>query len=375
MNKTIIVILFILSISLVSAQEICEYNGVKTTFGTLYYGSGVKSEYADEKFVHIVDPKAITDLRQLKGLICLEHADFYNQGISGNLENLNDLANLKVLSLHTNPDVEGDVCDFSKAIKLKSLKLAFDPKVHGDVSCLKNINLETFAMTYTNISGNLSGLSHMTNLKALYLSGAGISGDVSALSVLTNLEELSLSNAEMDGSKFYGDLASLDNLKKLRKVALYNLNSINCEHFHEMHPNIEGGCSEESKYTLTDPNMESEKMIEKESIPADIAKDGEPRVGDEPPKECMIDGKFIGEDKCPALVDKGLIEGQNNGPPEKCIIDGDFIGRERCEALMQGKIKDAEQEVEEKITETETNENVKRSFLERFVDWFVSLFK
>ena len=141
MNKTIIVILFILSISLVSAQEICEYNGVKTTFGTLYYGSGVKSEYADEKFVHIVDPKAITDLRQLKGLICLEHADFYNQGISGNLENLNDLANLKVLSLHTNPDVEGDVCDFSKAIKLKSLKLAFDPKVHGDVSCLKNINL------------------------------------------------------------------------------------------------------------------------------------------------------------------------------------------------------------------------------------------
>lgn len=404
MNKTlsgiIFTLLFVLSASFVSAQEVCEYGGIKTTFGTLHYEPGVKSEYADEKFVHIVDPKAITDLMQLKGLVCLEHADFYNQGISGNLENLNGLANLKVLSLHTNPEVKGDICDLSKAVKLKSLKFAFDEQVYGDISCLKNINLETFAMTYTNISGDLSDFSHMTSLKALYLSGTNIQGDVSSLSSLINLEELTLSNAEMDGSRFYGDLASLDSLKKLRKVAIYNTNTINCDHFHEMHPDIEGGCSDESKSSVVDPNKESEMMIGKSSI--DV-KGADEQKGT-PPQECMVNGNFIGEDKCKALVDngKGHIDEQNDEPPEQCIVNGKFIGEDKCRALVDktssikslsdgppkecmvdGKfIGDDEcRAMMEKALQTQPEKTepqepaVKTGFLQKLIYWFVSLFE
>ena len=257
MKKTILILVLLIFISSVFAQEICEYNGIKTEFNYHYQEPGKKAEYEDEKFVLMVDAKVVKNIEQLKGLTCLEFADFYNQGISGDLENLKGLINLKVLSLHTNPEVQGDVCAFSKATKLRSLKLAFDEKVYGDISCLKDLNLDTFAMTYTKISGDLSDLSHMTNLKALYLSGTNIAGDISALSGLTNLEELTLSDAETDGSKFYGDLASLDNLKKLRRVALYNMDVTNCEHFHEAHPNIEGGCSDESKSTVTNTNIES----------------------------------------------------------------------------------------------------------------------
>lgn len=85
---------------------------------------------------------------------------------------------------------------------------------------------------------------------------------------------------------------------------------------------------------------------------------------EEPPEKCVIDGEFIGEDKCKALIDKGHIKEQDNDPPEKCTINGRFIGRERCEALMQGK-----------INETEHRENVKRSFLQGVIAWFASLFK
>ena len=151
MKKIILILILFSFISSVSAQEICEYNDIKTEYGYNYQTPGAKSEYADEQFVHLMDAKAIKDLGQLKGLTCLESADFYEQGISGDLDNLRALVNLKVLSLHTNPEVSGDVCVFSKAAKLKSLKLAFDEKVYGEISCLKDLNLDTFAMTYTKI--------------------------------------------------------------------------------------------------------------------------------------------------------------------------------------------------------------------------------
>lgn len=303
--KKIILIISLIFIGSVSAQEVCEYNGLKTEQGYNYQTPGAKIEYGDEKFVHLIDAKAVKDLEQLKGLVCLESADFYNQGISGDLENFRGLVNLKVLSLHTNPKVEGDVCVFSKDTKLKSLKLAFDEKAYGDISCLKDLNLETFAMTYTKISGDLSDLSYMSNLKALYLSGTDVAGDISALSGLTNLEELTLSDPETEGSGFYGDLASLDNLKKLRKVAIYNTKATNCEHFHEVHPDIEGGCSEESQFTVINTNVESEKIIGKGS--GDISQgDKQQDTPDEnsPPEECMANGEFIGEDKCTYFLKK-----------------------------------------------------------------------
>ncbi len=402
MKKIILILILLIFINPVSAQEVCEYNGIKTEYGYNYQEPGAKAEYGDEKFIHIVDAKAVKNLEQLKGLTCLEFADFYNQGVFGGLENLRNLINLKVLNLHTNPMVYGDVCAFSKATELKSLKLAFDEKVYGDISCLKDLNLDTFAMTYTRISGELSDLSHMTNLKALYLSGTNITGDISALSGLTNLEELTLSDAEMDGLRFYGDLASLDNLKKLRRAALYNMNIINCEHFHEEHPNIEGGCSDESKSAVTNTNTESEKIIGKGAYD-DIPKgDGlrKPAGDKPPPEECVADGKFIGENECRALVDKASLgkPASDRPLPEECMLNGEFIGENECRALVDKMGKPAgERPPEECIMdgnfigeakcrdlvakmplaeETKPQETAaKKSFLQKVIGWLNSLFR
>ncbi|MBI4147416.1 hypothetical protein HY494_02070 [Candidatus Woesearchaeota archaeon] len=364
MKKIILILGVLIFINSVYAQEVCEYSGIKTEYGYNYQTPGEKSEYGDEQFVHLMDAKAIKDLGQLKGLTCLEYGDFYNQGITGNIDNLRDLVNLKALSLHTNPEISGDVCVFSKATKLKSLKLAFDEKIYGGISCLKDLNLETFAMTYTKISGDLSDLSHMTNLKALYLSGADVTGDISALSGLINLEELTLADAEADGSKFYGDLASLDNLKKLRRVALYNIDVTNCGHFHKVHPEIEGGCSDESKSTVVNTNIESEKMIGKgPSNPM-----GAPRYdGDKgaPPEECIVNQQFMGEEKCRALVDKKTVKGGDK-PPEECIVSGKFIGEDKCRDLMDKTAPSEKTESPERV--------IKKSFLQKVIDWFRLLF-
>ncbi|MBI2046912.1 hypothetical protein HYT26_01980 [Candidatus Pacearchaeota archaeon] len=224
-----------------------------------------KMLYPDKDFIQIGNKEMLKDLEQLKDLTCLQYLDATEWGIKGDIANLKNLVNLEVLSLYSNQDVYGDVCSLSGATKLRSMKFAFDDKVYGDISCLKNLNLETFAMTYTKISGELSSLSHMTGLKALYISGTNISGDISSLGNLTNLEELGISDEYPGNSQITGDLASLDNLTKLRKVSLYKMKVTNCKHFTEAHSNVgQGGCSEKSQSTLQDPNKIAERKIGKE---------------------------------------------------------------------------------------------------------------
>lgn len=260
--------ILILSVGSVSSLSPCQSGGLTTSVYKNY-----QMLYPEEDFIRIDNKDLLKDLEQLKDLTCLQYLDSYDQGIKGNISNFKNLVNIEVLSLHTNPEVYGDICSLSSATKLRSLKFAFDPKVYGDISCLKNLNPETFAMTYTNISGDLSNLSHMTNLKAIYISGTGIYGDISSLSKLTNLEELGISDEYPGNSQITGDLASLDNLTKLRKVSLYKMKTTNCEHFTKMHPNIkEGGCSKESRSTLKDLNNPSERKIGKEVYEGDRSK-------------------------------------------------------------------------------------------------------
>ncbi|MDD5145113.1 MAG: hypothetical protein PHW72_03245 [Candidatus Pacebacteria bacterium] len=220
--------------------------------------------YPDEDFLRLDNKYLLKDLSQLKNLTCLQYLDATDQGLKGDVSNLKNLINFEVLSLYGNPEVTGDICALSRATKMRSLKFAFDPEVYGNISCLNDLNLETFAMTYTKISGDLSSLSHMRLLKALYINGTNITGDISSLSALTNLEELGISD-EAGTSNITGDLASLDNLTKLKKVSLYNTKTTNCQHFTEKHPNIQGGCIKGSQTTLVNPNKEAERRIGKEA--------------------------------------------------------------------------------------------------------------
>src|SRR3989338_984265 len=253
----IVLIMFVLSVTSVFALTPCQSGSLTTSVHKNY-----QLLYPDEDFIQLDNKGLLKDLEQLKDLTCLQYLDATDSGVKGDVANLKNLINLEVLSLYSNPEVYGDICALSVATKMRSLKFAFDEKVYSDISCLKNLNLETFAMTYTNISGNLSSLSHMTNLKALYISGTNVYGDISSLGKLTNLEELGISDEYPGNSQITGDLASLDNLTKLRKVSLYKMKVTNCGHFTKTHPNIEqGGCSMESQATLQDPNKLAERKI------------------------------------------------------------------------------------------------------------------
>ncbi len=253
-------LIFALPAASVQALAPCQSGNLATSVHKDY-----QMLYPDEDFLRLTDEGLLKDLSQLKDLTCLQYLDATGKGVKGDVASLNKLTNLAVLSLYSNPEVQGDICSLSGATKLRSLKFAFDPEVYGDISCLKSLNLETFAMTHTKISGDLSGLSHMTSLKALYITGTNISGDISSLGNLTNLEELGISDEYPGNPRITGDLASLDKLTKLRKVSLYSTKATNCGHFTEKHPNIQqGGCSADSQSTLVDPNKAAERKIGKD---------------------------------------------------------------------------------------------------------------
>jgi len=250
MRRELIIIMFLIISFSVTSELVystpgpCEYNGVET-INKVPQGS----EYEDEEFIVIDNEWIVNNLSQISGLTCLQYID-YRETLSGDIAGFSNLTDMKVINLNENPDLYGDICALNNLTNLIDLRMAFDQKIYGDISCLSNLNLRTFAMTDTRISGDLSDLSHMTNLEALYLSGTNVKGDISSLAALTNLEELNIQDSEVTGSEVYGDLSSLNNLKNLRKVALYNLQVTGCDEFMTNHPDIEGGCSSTNSVTV-----------------------------------------------------------------------------------------------------------------------------
>lgn len=356
--------------------EPCESRGLTTSVFKDY-----QMVYTDEDFLQITNKDLLKDLEQLKDLTCLQYLDATELGVKGDISNLKNLVNLEVLSLYGNPDVYGDICSLRGLTKLRVLKFAFDPKVYGDISCLKNFNLETFAMTYTNISGELSDISHMDKLKAIYVSGTGISGDISSLSGLINIEELGISDEYPGNPNIVGDLASLDNLKRLKKVSLYSTRTTNCKHFSEIHPNIaQGGCSKDSLKTLRIHNIRAEKKIGKDRYytpPPDYSKD------EKAEDESILDNR---QDRVAEAVDNEQGKDDGNildrffnwirglfgkkeispldavrefslakdlgGPPAECVIDGKFIGETECKEMMEKRRPlNTEQGVPEKLAD------------------------
>lgn len=233
--------------------------------------------YQNEDFLRVVNSKdLLKEVSQLKDLTCLQYLDATDQTVKGDISDLKNLVNLEVFSLYSNPDVSGDICSLKNATKLRSLKFAFDPKISGDIACLKNLTkLETFAMTHTNIKGDIAVFANMPNLKAIYLSGSYVKGNICSLKNLTNLQELGIADEYPGNPEITGDLSCLNNLKKLKRVSIYNTKTTNCEAFEKSHQGMEktvtesgkqggGGCSKESMKTLVDYAQKYEAKIGKE---------------------------------------------------------------------------------------------------------------
>lgn len=251
----------------------CSAGNLATSTNKVFQGT-----YPNETFLQLINIDLLKDVSQLKDLTCLQYLDATDRTVKGDIANLKNLTNLEVFSLYSNPDVSGDICALAGATGLRSLKFAFDPKITGDIACLKNLTkLETFAMTHTQIKGDLSVFANMPNLKALYISGTNIYGDICSLSKLTKLEELGIADEYPGNPDIKGDLACLDNLQKLNRVAIYNTGTTNCEQFTKSHSKLAqdpgktesgkqggGGCSKESMKTLIDYAQKYEKKIGKE---------------------------------------------------------------------------------------------------------------
>src|SRR3989338_188761 len=235
MKKEILTsVIFVLLINFVYALEPCQSGGLTTSVYKDY-----QMVYRDENFIQINNIDLLKDVSQLKDLTCLQYMDATDRTVKGDIANLKNLKNLEVFSLYSNPDVYGDICSLAEATKLRSLKFAFDPNITGDISCLKGLTkLETFAMTHTQISGDLSVFANMPDLKAIYVSGTNVKGDICALSKLTNLEELGIADEYPGNPDITGDLSCLNGLQKLKRVAIYNTKTTNCEAFTKSHPDI-----------------------------------------------------------------------------------------------------------------------------------------
>jgi len=363
LNKIILlgVVIFILLISIINADlyrgneeaqkalSPCSSGGLTTSIHNEF-----QTMYGDENFLQIDNVDLLKDVSQLKDLTCLQYLDATDKTIKGDIANLKNMKELVVFSLYSNPDVYGDICSLAGATKLKSLKFAFDPNITGDISCLKDLtNLETFAMTHTQISGDISVFANMPNLKAIYVSGTHVKGDICAFSNLTNLQELGIADEYPGNPDITGDLSCFDNLQKLKRVSIYNTNTVNCEQFTKSHLNISqmgptesgrpagGGCSKESLKTLVDVAQKYERKIGKE-VQMEVR--GDPNyqpLDNEDEEQYELDNrgffvKFI--DWIKSLFRKEFAlsrNAQDGGPPEECIIDGKFIGESACKSMME----------------------------------------
>jgi len=372
MKKTILVstIILILLLSFAQAELSSEKEKTEKKISPCSSGNlttavhkNFQMTYVNEDFIQIDDIDLLKDVSQLKDLTCLQYMDATDRTIKGDIAHLKNLKHLEVFSLYSNPEVFGDICALAGATKLRSLKLAFNPNITGDISCLKDLTkLETFSMTHTQISGDLSVFSNMPNLKAIYVSGTNVKGDICAFSKLTNIEELGIADEYPGNPEITGDLSCLDNLKKLKRVSIYNTKTTNCEQLTRSHPNIAqmgetesgrpagGGCSKESLKTLVDVAQKYERKIGKE-VQMEVREkpDYQPMAsGDETPVQRNLFTKIIAwvksllkkEPTLPPYAPESK-DGEeertpsDGGPPDECIINGMFIGKEKCKAMME----------------------------------------
>lgn len=89
------------------------------------------------------------------------------------------------------------------------------------------------------------------------------------------------------------------------------------------------------------------------------------------PEEKKITWNFTTERKDGFEDRKGQFDGRRDeqGPPKECIVAGKFIGEEKCRAMMEKKY-------EAGLLEAEPQEvKAEKGFLQKLIDWFKSLFK
>ena len=173
-------------------------------------------------FVLYASNSGITDLTGLEHAHNLRYLSLGAEYIEGKgYVNSNTVLNLQPLSGLTNLKLDlrsSNISDISALSALKNLNALYLSNNNiSDISALLELtNLTELWLQSNNIS-DISALSGLTNLKWLYLSRNNIS-DISALSALKNLNALYLSNNNIS------DISALSGLTNLHTLRLHNNN-------------------------------------------------------------------------------------------------------------------------------------------------------
>ncbi|HLD72476.1 MAG TPA: hypothetical protein VJA23_02740 [Candidatus Nanoarchaeia archaeon] len=327
----------------------------------------------------------IANLKDLKNLVVFSL--YSNPEVYGDICSLAGATNLKSLKFAFDPKITGDISCLKGLTKLETFAMTHT-QITGDLSVFANMpNLKAIYVSGTNIKGNICALSNLTNLEELgiadeYPGNPEIYGDLACLDNLQKLKRVSIYNtktinceqftkshpniAQMgmtESGRPAGGGCSKESLKTLVDVAQKYEKKIGKEVQTEVKgkPNYQPAASEEGVDNKEFDNKEFDNrnvftkifdwiksLFKKEPAPPlDISKPF-PEIKDDkeedlpskvpdggPPKECTINGQFIGKDKCKAMMEKLFINAPDDDIPEECVVEGEFIGEAQCKTMME----------------------------------------
>ena len=129
----------------------------------------------------------------------------------------NDLAYCKKLNhlALTWINLSGDISAFQNLTALTYINL-YSTQVSGDISAFQNLTALTYInLGATQVSGDISALQDLTALTSISLGATQVSGDISAFQNLTALTSISLGATQVSG-----DISALQDLTALTSISL-----------------------------------------------------------------------------------------------------------------------------------------------------------
>ncbi|MBI2139036.1 hypothetical protein HYU13_05585 [Candidatus Woesearchaeota archaeon] len=315
------------------------------------------------------DPKITGNISCLKGLTKLETFAMTHTQISGDLSVFANMPNLKAVYI-SGTNVTGDICAFSKLTNLEEMGIADEypgnPDVTGDLSCLDNLqklkrvsiyntgttNCEQFTKSHPNIaqmgpteSGRPAGggcskesLGTLVDVAQKYerkigkevqaevrgkpgynkpdrgppeecIADGEFIGEEKCRALIDKTSKGPSANGdeeqlkEIDQRNFITKL--IDWIKHLfgwtpkRSIEVTAGQSRQSEDRNQIRPQTgPGGCRSQAECDVFCSKPENQKECSKFAPP-----------DEGPPKECTVDGKFIGEAQCKAMMEKTPSEG------------------------------------------------------------------
>lgn len=186
--------------------------------GKLYGSISIFAELKNLKVINTPEGSSLCgNIKAFSELYNLEELYLCECYIDGDLEALNNLTKLKVLSLLDNHlEIVGDIQSLQDMISIEELCLS-DASIYGDINAIKPLNkLKKLFVENTQISGQLEEFN-VSNLVSLNLAGTQIKGNIKSLKHSDELKEVILNNTRISGI-----LSELEALKSLEVLEVDN---------------------------------------------------------------------------------------------------------------------------------------------------------